>query len=248
MDNSIHLISLDKIKPEFDFKITDIFLERMKKSEDLSTFDLLLAVQKEPFTKDSFLLVGGFDRFHYLKYYTDKKYAHCIIEDFREENKRWAKILQRFIPKGDDSKPNRLKVIEVLKKAKESLDTIIQSTGLTTNYFKSNYQYNKLINDQYINYHTTEKTLNWIHNLKIDHEVKDFLFKKAGLPKGHPNRLTDDSRKIINNFLKMENRINQLPISEQIRILKYATNFKGMVITFLIEMVDDLIRKQRRRA
>ncbi|MEL1135068.1 hypothetical protein AAC978_07770 [Desulfitobacterium sp. THU1] len=53
------------------FDVTDAYLQRMK-SDKNEAFDVALAVEKHPVIENYYLLVGGFDRYVYLKTLTSK--------------------------------------------------------------------------------------------------------------------------------------------------------------------------------
>lgn len=72
--------------------------------------------------------------------------------------------------------------------------------------------------------------MNWIESLLISQEAKEFLFERAGLPKGNPKRLTHDNVKIIKKFLSEEAMFNYLTPPQQKELLYYSISFKCIVI------------------
>jgi hypothetical protein len=242
VNNRIHSIPLDKIKHTYNVDVTEAYLKRMKKvKDDLLDYDLLLAVEKDD-NLDIYILVGGYDRYKFLLNCSGEKYAPCIIEkSSMSDKKRSLKVLQRLFNKGDTTKTNRQRVLNLLKQAQMRIESIIKSTGFTRSDILTNYQYNEYVPIKFINEHTTEKTMNWIESLTLTQQVKEFLYKRAGIPSGDKKRLTQDSVKIVKHFLTQEPRFQYLDASEQIKVLRNAISFKGHVVKFLKDMVDEFL-------
>lgn len=245
MKKAIHLIPLNKIRPMFKAKVSDVYLRRMKKTNNnLLDYDLLLAVEKD--SKEEFYwLVGGYDTYYFLTS-SKIKFAPCIIEDSNSiKSEREVKILRRLFNKGDSIKQNRQGILDLLNKAKIPIDYIIKKTGFTKSEIEKNYEYHKNIPKKYINQNTSEKTLNWIESLIIEQDVKEFLFVSAGLPIGNSKRLTHDNMKIIKSFLKEESRFDYLTSAQKIKLLSYAISFKGAVLDWLRCMVTEFTKPHR---
>ena len=241
---NIKSIPLTNIHEPFDVKVSNAYLERMNKAkEDLLEFDLLLAVEKIP-DGNEYLLVGGFDRFHYLKKSTSETHAQCIIEFNNHGDKsRYIKILQRLFDGGDTNKQNRQMALKLAESVKINLTTIVKRTGFTKSLVNNSYKYNPEIESKYINEFTTEKTLNWIQSLtRLDPKAKQFLFNSAGLQVKNSKRLTEDSIKIIKKLLKQNDKFYLLSSDEQVTILNYAITFKVRFVDFLSKMIHDYLK------
>ena len=190
MPTEIRLIPLTNIKPLLNAYIYKTFKDRMKKTrKNLLPFDLLLAVEKSP-DEDTYILVGGYDRYYYLREYTETNETNCIVEEFVSTEETLFKTLRRLLPKGDADINNKLWVIQTLQGYDISLNRIVEETGIPLNDLKNKYTYRSDIPKDLINDHTTPKTLNEVSKLDVANESKLFLYKRAGLPKRNSNRLT----------------------------------------------------------
>lgn len=233
----INMISLKKIKPLYMPHITNVFYKRMDNTFNyLTIFDLLLPVEKHP-QKDEYLLVGRYDCYHFILKYTKMTEAPCIIEDFTGKPLQYLKVLRRLHPKGDSTKQGKQMILNKLKSRSFYLLEIMKKTGFTKQDLSS-YNYASTVPKKCINEHTTETTLNWIDSLKLDKEVKEFLYESAGLPLKNTDRLTDEKRKFLQYFFKHAKRFHELSTSQQIKVLTYAMNFKRITMQFLQEVID----------
>ncbi|MBM7571688.1 hypothetical protein [Aquibacillus albus] len=238
--NKIEYIPLKKIIPIYNPHITNTYLQRMRSiKNNLLDYDLLLAVEKDS-KSDHYYLTGGSDRYHYL-IESGKKVAPCIVEDKSNDDlSLYIKIVNRLFNDGESNKQNRKSLLKLIEKIETPLLTVISHTVFTKKQLLNEYRYDELVPSNFINDHTNEKTMNWICKLEINYEVKKFLYKSAGTPVG-PKRLTHDSIKVINQFLKKESRFTQLTASQQIELLSYAISFKGQIIKMLIQFVDEML-------
>lgn len=222
-------IPLDQIKPLYNAKISQAFIARMKKTEkDLKEFDYLLVVEKNP-DKNNYLLVGNYDNYIFLRDHTKIKNAPCIIESPSSDESVYLKILRRVFPKGDSVfKDNRLQLIEILQQLRVSDDDIVAGSGLTKGKLNKEFKYDPDIPDDMINSNTAIRTMNQIQELPVPPEVKNFLFLRARLQKGDPNRLTGEIFSIIKQFMKGEQRVHHISSNDLISVLKQAFTPKGI--------------------
>ncbi|MBO0999557.1 hypothetical protein IOC57_17640 [Bacillus sp. SD075] len=232
----INWIPIKKIKPLYIPHITKTFYKRMNINfHYLDTFDLLLPVEKHP-QKEEYFLVGRYDCYLFMINETNLKEVPCIIEEFTGKPSQYLKILRRLHNKGDSNKTSKQSLLNKLQARNLSISQVIKMTGFTKQDLED-YHYKQTVPQEYINNHTTEKTLNWIDNLSLDNTVKDFLYKSAGLPQSNKERLTDEKRKFLQYFFKHAKRFEQLTIPEQIEVLATALNFRSVVMSFLQEKI-----------
>jgi len=243
MKKEILSIPLKQIKPIKNLSVSKAYLTRMKKiKSDLQDFDLVLAVEKGE-QGNEYLLVGGYDRYDFLVS-SKAKYAPCIIEERSEKEKDLlTKIFNRLFNKGDSSKENRKSILISLYSL-VTFEFIIRRTGLTKGDLENNYNFHPRVPSEFINENTNETTMNWVESLFLNKEVKKFLYERAGLPVGDSKRLTQDSIKIIKRFFKEDReRFQSLTVEQQISVLNYALNFKGIFVSLLKTKVSDLLKE-----
>ncbi|PAF16916.1 hypothetical protein [Terribacillus saccharophilus] len=233
-------VQFDKIKPIYSPVFTQTFMKRMRNTVKFhETFDLLLPVEKHP-VKDEYILVGRYDVYSFIKDDGLLKEVPVVIEEYTEETLQFLKILRRLHNKGDASKSNKQSILNMLQLKKIPLSLILKKTGFTKQDF-SNYNYNEDILSKYINTYTTEQTLNWIYKLKLEEDVKDFLYNRAGLPQGNAMRLTDEKRKFLQLFFIKADRFLELLPSQQIEVLANALNYKEIAMSFLQKQIDNFL-------
>lgn len=106
MSKNIVSIQINKIIPLTELKIEKTYINRIKSyDEELLLYDILLPVEK--IGEDMYLLVGGYDKYTYLKL-SGYKSVPCIIEDTSlSESIMEKKILRRLFAKGDSLKENK---------------------------------------------------------------------------------------------------------------------------------------------
>lgn len=238
MDMKIQSIPLDMIKPVFNLKVYDSFINRMQKMQkNLSTFDCLLAVE-ENLDNNTYVLVGGYDKYNYLLSIKSKT-AACIIETTsRNKVELYYKMLRRLMNKGDSLNENKKFIINQLKSISFSPKHMEEYAGILYDKLINNYSYNDNIPKKYINRHTSETIMNLIESLPIKEEVKHFLYEKASLSPMDSNKLIQDDIVLIDRFLKQEPRFYTLTSEQQIIILNYIVNFKNESIRILKSVID----------
>ncbi|PFA22249.1 hypothetical protein CN373_10840 [Bacillus cereus] len=240
LTQEIITIPLRKIKPLYIPHITKVFYTRMDNVFSyLSTFDLLLPVEKHP-QDDEYVLVGKYDLYYFMISHTNLDEAPCIIEEFTGDTTQSLKILRRLHNKGDSNKTSKQNILNKLSNQNLSLSQLTKMTGFTKQDLKE-YHYNPSVPQKYINNHSTEATLNWIASLRLDAAVKEFLYERAGLPQKHQDRLTDTKRKFLHRFFRNTKRFNQLSAPKQINVLTYAMNFERVVIECLQKKIDNYL-------
>lgn len=238
MSCELQLIPLEDIHPIFNANISEAYKKRMRKmSPNLQDFDLLLVVERNK-NDNGYLLVGGYDRYSYLKNHTDQNLVLCFIEDSSTPNEILYKIIRRLFPPGDNNKHNKELVLEILEKSGISLIQVADQTPFSESELRKNYKYNPSIPTEFINMNTTQKTLNEIEQLDISPEAKAFLFERAGLPKGDPDRLTGQVLNTIKTYIKKDLRVKYLTPTQQIETLKQAFNPKKTILDKLKETVN----------
>ncbi|WP_259416006.1 hypothetical protein [Bacillus toyonensis] len=193
--------------------------------EYLGIFDLLLPVEKHP-QKDEYILVGKYDSYNFITNNPHIKQVPCIIEDFTEKSSQYLKILCRLHTKGDSNKTNRKSILTKLEENHFPPLQILKQTGLTKQELR-NYNYKPTVPKNYINSHTTEKTMNWIIDLKLESTIKQFLYQCAGLPIGSHKRLTEEKKKSLQHFFVHKQGFEQLTIHQQIKVLTNALNLSS---------------------
>ncbi|WP_332696956.1 hypothetical protein [Halalkalibacter lacteus] len=242
MDEKIILIQLNDIQPLYTPYITQTFLTRMiSTSNYLQTYDLIIAVEKNEIP-GKYTLVGGYDKYKFLKE-QGRTYAPCIIEKYSGPVQQHLKVMRRLHNKGDSwSKDNKTKLLAKLKDLPVSFKTILRSTGFKKNYFQD-LHYHDDVEDEYKNSYATITTLNWIVQQPFTQLVKEFLYKRACLKKGNPQRLTQEKVKFIDYILKSVRKFNKLTEEEQIKVLKRCMSFKGEFVGIIQNMIDDFLDK-----
>ncbi|MCR1898472.1 hypothetical protein NSA47_05635 [Irregularibacter muris] len=239
MNDQIIFIPLDKIKPRKNLKTSLAYLRRMEKCDkNLLIYDLLLPVEKNK-DDNSYLLVGGYDKYKYILS-SGRKTAPCIIEpSSNKENQQNIKILRRLSNNGDSSKENRQIVLGLIRATSSAIEPILKTIGLTGSEYTNNYTYHSNIPKEFINEYTSEKTMNWIEKLSLTQEVKNFLYERAGFPKGTSKRLTQEKMNLIQKLLNQRPQFYDLGIKKQIKILGSSINFRGIYLELLKSMVDE---------
>jgi hypothetical protein len=237
MSNDITYIPIEKIKNEKNPTVSEAYLKRMiNYKDDLYIYDLLLPVEKYP-NEDQYLLVGGFDRFDFMSL-TGYKYAPCTTEPYLiNESKRNEKILRRLHNNGDSSKENRQSILVHFNV--NTIDSILFKIGITKTEFMQNYCYNPNIPIKYINKHTSYKTMNWIYDSAFNMIVKAFLYERAGLPKGNPERFTFKDMDLVRKLLKNDIKLYYIQPNLQIKVLTRTINSNSMTIDILKTMVNE---------
>jgi len=240
MRQEIECISLDKINPLFEASVSKAFKGRMSKTKSsLETYDILLAVIKIP-NKDSYILVGGFDRYSYLRDCNELK-APCIVEDSSTIEEMHLKVLNRFYPKGDTKKENKKQSLVLLQESGMSRQSIVEGSCMTMSDLINNYSYNPNIPKQYIKKNAVIKTLNEIQRLEITTEAKYHLYFHAGVEIGKPERLTGEVISIIKQLSKTDNRVQRLTTAQQIETFDKAFNPKRSMLNILKDTVSRFI-------
>ncbi|KUO72350.1 MAG: hypothetical protein APF81_21860 [Desulfosporosinus sp. BRH_c37] len=238
MSCELQLIPLDDIRTLFNANISEAYNKHMRKmSSKLQYFDLLLVVEKNK-DDNGYLLVGGYDRYYYLKNHTDRNVAPCIIEDSSTPNEILFKIMRRLFAPGDNKKHNKELVLELLEESGVSITHVADQTPFSERELRKNYKYNPSIPTEFINMNTTQKTLNEIEQLDILPEAKAFLFERAGLANGDPNRLTGQVLNTIKSYIKKDLRVKYLTPDQQIETFKQAFNPKKTILDKLKETVN----------
>ncbi|MEF3351805.1 hypothetical protein PV403_01320 [Paenibacillus sp. GYB006] len=236
-------IPLDQIHPDFQIKITNEYVKRMKKSQtDWLNYDLLLAVEKKP-NQEGYRLVGGFDRYYYLKYNSNQSAAPCLLEEPTEDEMLNLKILRRLFNKGETVKENKVIVLRQLQLLMTPISKIVSKTGFSRSQLENEYVYNAIIPLEYRTKDASKKTLNWIANLEsppFNKEIINFLYKRAN-EKDSTKRLTLQSMELLKKLFKNEPLFFTLAVSEQERILSRAINFKGNFLQLLIKDIHELL-------
>ncbi|TCT12844.1 hypothetical protein EDC18_11115 [Natranaerovirga pectinivora] len=237
MNNIVQIVSLHKIivNESLHLNISSGYIKRMDSFENaLLPYDLFLPVEKCS-TENQYVLVGGYDKY---KYMLDKgiKKTLCIIEPSTNYEEQQIKFLRRLYNNGDATKENRQKILDLIPSFR--IDYVLKKIGLSKNEYNINYQYNPNIPSEYININTSEIVMNWIEQLNIHNNVKVFLYKRAGLPKGDPLKFTTEHMKLLKKFFKLEPRFYQLDVNYQIEILKSSIYYKGTILELLRSMVE----------
>ncbi|MEL1135053.1 hypothetical protein AAC978_07695 [Desulfitobacterium sp. THU1] len=241
MHERILVIPIDKIKPLFTPVITKEYLKRMEKAkETLHVYDLLLAVEKHP-DEDSYILVGGFDKYYFMNHISKSPNAICLIETSDSYEEMLIKTLRRLMPRGDNSKENRLQLMNSLKLLGFDNKALTYITGFSKGYLDQNYSYDPRVPPKFINGNSTHKTLNAIASLNINEQAKEFLYDSAALPKGNPQRLTGQVTSYIMSFIRVDGRLEMLTPSQQVLTLDQAFNPKRTVIRKLMNKVSRFI-------
>lgn len=241
MTTRIHNILLSQIKPIENLHVSKAYIARMKKYyKDLDEYDLLLAIEKDRHG-DFYHLVGGLDRYYFLANHTNRKEAPCILEeDSVTIGSRNLKLLRRLFNRGDTGKENKQTLLNLLSKANITLAGIVRKTGFTASKIRNEYEFHEDVNSELITDYTAIKTANWIIGLKLKEETEKFLLERAGLPQKNPQRLTYESMKLINKYLKEDRfRFDRLSPRQQKKVLNQAINFKGIMVRWLKGIVDD---------
>lgn len=237
-------IPLDQIQLDICPDITEEFLKRMLKNHsEWLEYDLLLAVEPLP-SGIGFRLVGGFDRYIYLKKYTKFTSAHCIIEKPSPSMTIVNfKILRRFFNRGEMAKSNKFTILRRLQNAGVNIVTIVKNTGFTRSLLENEYMYKDNIPEQYRFEGTSIKTLNWIATLTIPpfkQEIIEFLYERAN-ENDSTKRLTQDCIIILQKLFISKPAFFHLLVPNQKKILTRAINFKGNFLQLLIKDVDELL-------
>ncbi|EJS70178.1 hypothetical protein CN425_14180 [Bacillus cereus] len=233
----IRMIPIEKINPLYNPHITKSYSKKMPSTiEYLDTFDLLLPVEKHP-QKDEYILVGKYDCYNFITNTPHIRQVPCIIEDFTEKSSQYLKILRRLHTRGDSHKTNRQFILNKLEENHFPLLQILKQTGFTKHDLRD-YNYKITVPKNYINSHTTEKTLNWISDLKLKSTIKQFLYTCAGLPIGNHMRLTEEKKKFLQHFFAHANEFEQLTNRQQIKILTNALNFKAIMTAQLQQQIN----------
>lgn len=239
-DLKIHRLPLTRIIIDSQIDVTDAYFQRMRKTKN-QIYDLLLAVEEHPYVADHYLLVGGIDRYYYLRE-TNQEYAPCLIEAsshnvvFRE-----LKKLTRLFNKGDTNISNKRFILARLKWLNVPMEFIANLTPLSITELKTKFRFNPDIPKHLITKDSNEKTLNWIDSLPLGQTVKEFMFKRAGLPKRNSQRLCQDSIKIINKLLN-EPLFWTMKPNHQIIVISTAIGHKTITLSVLREMMRDFCR------
>lgn len=233
----ISMIPIEKINPLYISHITKNYSKKMTNTiEYLDRFDLLLPVEKHP-QKDEYILVGKYDCYNFIANNQHIRQIPCIIEDFIDKPSQYLKILRRLHNKGDSNKTNRQFILNKLVENHFPLLQILKQTGFTKNDLRD-YNYKVTVPKNYINSHTTEKTMNWISDLKLRSNTKQFLYKCAGLPIGNHKRLTEEKKKFLQHFFTHAKGFEKLTIPQQINILTHALNFKAIMTAQLQQQIN----------
>lgn len=241
MPCQVQYIPLEQIRPIFNANIAEAYNKRMKKtSVKLLDYDLLLVVERDQ-SDNSYLLVGGYDKYHYLMNYTDLKDAPCIVEASTTPDETLLKILRRLFQHGDTHKMNKDRVLGILGDIGVSKRRIVDETPFTMSELNKKYYYNPSIPTEYINDNTKPLTLNEIEQLDVSPETKVFLFVRAGLPIGDPDRLTGQVLSTIKSYTKKDSRVKHLTPDQQIETFIQAFNPKKTIFEKLRETVNKFI-------
>lgn len=233
----ISMIPIEKIIPLYNPHITKSHFQKMNSTiKYLNTFDLLLPVEKHP-KKDEYILVGKYDYYTYIANNLYMRQVPCMIEDFIDQPSQYLKILRRLHAKGDSNKINRQFILNKLEEKHFPLLQILKQTGFTKSDLRD-YNYKVTVPKNYINSHTTEKTMNWISDLKLKSNTKQFLYKCAGLPIGNHKRLTEEKKKFLQHFFTHAKGFEKLTTPQQINILTNALNFKAIITAQLQQQIN----------
>jgi hypothetical protein len=245
MKEEFCMIPITKIKPLFTPYITKEFNRRMKsvKAKHLA-FDLLLAVEKHP-QEDSYILVGGYDKYFYIHACKEINEVRCIIEEFITPEETLLKTFRRLLPRGDNNKENRLQLIDFLREFGFDNLRISTETGLKKSYLDNSYTYGENVPQEYIKNNTTLKTLNSIAMLDFSPEAKRHLYQRANIPKGNPQRLTGQVLNYIISFRNIDGRVKLLTPTQQILTLDQAFNPKNTVMKKLKDTVNRFMPYKR---
>lgn len=238
-ETRILVIPIDKIKPLFNPVITKEYLKRMETAkEKLYAYDLLLSVEKHP-DQDSYILVGGFDKYYYIHHISESHNAMCFIEETSASYEEMlVKSLRRLMPRGDNSKENRMQLMDSLRLLGFDNRAFSNITGFSKSYLDKNYSYDARIPPEFINANATPKTLNTVASLSATKEAKIYLYESAALPKGNPQRLTGQVTGYIMSFIRVDGRFEMLTPSQQVLTLKQAFKPKETVIRKLMNKVS----------
>ncbi|PFS44593.1 hypothetical protein [Bacillus thuringiensis] len=233
----VSMIPIEKISLLYNPHITKSYSKKMNSTiEYLDIFDLLLPVEKHPL-KDEYILVGKYDCYNFITNNPHIKQIPCIIEDFTEKPSQYLKILRRLHNKGDSNKTNRQFILNKLEENHFPLLQVLKQTGFTKNDLRD-YNYRVTVPKNYINSHITEKTMNWISDLKLKSNTKQFLYKCAGLPIGNHKRLTEEKKKFLQHFFAHAKGFEKLTTPQQINILTNALNFKAIMTAQLQQQIN----------
>jgi len=146
--------------------------------------------------------------------------------------------MRRLFAPGDNKKHNKELVLELLEESGVSITHVADQTPFSERELRKNYKYNPSIPTEFINMNTTQKTLNEIEQLDILPEAKAFLFERAGLANGDPNRLTGQVLNTIKSYIKKDLRVKYLTPDQQIETFKQAFNPKKTILDKLKETVN----------
>lgn len=98
MKFTVQYILLSKIEPDYSLKMTD----HMKRLQRVMWDCMNIMIVKKNKQDDSYIVVSGFDRLHYLTKYTNKIYAPCLIDHENDTGmKSWMNRLRTKQPLDD---------------------------------------------------------------------------------------------------------------------------------------------------
>lgn len=244
MTDKIIMVPLKDIQPLYPPLISNTFQYRMQMTiNHLQMYDLILPVERHEKT-GMYQLVGGYDKYVFLKNQGVEK-APCLVEKYTGPVQQYLKSLRRLHHKGDSTmRNNKLKILSKLSDLRISFKTIMKNTGFKKSELQM-FRYDPNIPNEYISHSTSTKTMNWIaKNKAFSPYVKMFLYKRAHLDKGHPQRLTEEKAAFIEYILKKVNNFERLTESQQIKVLKRCISFKGEFSGMIQKMIDDFLTKK----
>jgi hypothetical protein len=225
---------IDKL---IDIEITDVYLARQKRvAEHLELYDKLIVVEEK---EGRFLLVGGYDRYEFLKQ-SGEEYVPCVIEPSTNEIEQHYKLLRRTFPKGDTKNDNKVKIMHVMKSLGEKFEVVLKKIG----YRKSDFKNHKLIDEKPVKIKKQQNKYieNWIKNSNYSEGIKKYLLEV----KRNTNYLTRAKLIYIESTIKKVSfNYNQLNERNKIKVIQRLIYFKADSSSSINNIITNLLNKQK---
>jgi hypothetical protein len=240
MSEHFQWIPVNLIDKLMDIEITDVYLTRQNQvAESLQLYDKLLVVEQKG---NRFVLVGGYDRYEFLKQ-AGEEYAPCIIEDSSSIVDQHYKLLRRTFPKGDTRNDNKVKIMHAMKVLGEKFEIILKRIG----YRKSDFKGAKLVDEKPVKIQKQQQQQkkqveNWIKNSNHPESIKKYLLEV----RKNTNYLTSSKMVYIENTLKKVNfNFNQLNDKNKIKVIQRLIYFQADSSAAINKIILDLLKRQK---
>jgi hypothetical protein len=188
-----------------------------------------------------YILIEGYQEYETLNFINPELMVPCNYVQFTGEVEQLYKILKRLFAFERSSWRIKYDLMRKLLNSGESEEDITRNLSITKtelNRYKIKSEVPRYYIPRGLKNNAATK-LNRISKLQLDSKTKDFLYKKAVLPEGDPDRLIHDQLDVIIRMLNSVKGFHRLNLDSQIYVFEQVLNYRSILNNYWQQMIDE---------